>query len=67
MRVHTVLGPGLPESAYEACLPTNLQKLGFSWNGRRGYPSFMAIWLAYSSLKPDEAISKRRAWLFVSI
>ncbi len=28
MRVHTVLGPGLLESAYEACLKYELQKRG---------------------------------------
>lgn len=30
MRVHTVLGPGLLESAYEECLEYELRKRGFS-------------------------------------
>lgn len=30
MRVHTVLGPGLLESAYEACLDYELNKAGLS-------------------------------------
>ena len=29
MRVHTILGPGLLESAYRACLKHELLKLGF--------------------------------------
>ena len=29
MRVHSALGPGLLESAYEACLLHELRKLGF--------------------------------------
>ena len=30
MKVHTALGPGLLESAYEACLAHELRKRGFS-------------------------------------
>ena len=30
MKVHTVLGPGLLESAYEACLSHELRRLGMS-------------------------------------
>ena len=30
MKVHTALGPGLLESAYEACLAHELRKQGFS-------------------------------------
>ena len=30
MRVHTALGPGLLESAYEACLAHELEAVGFS-------------------------------------
>ena len=29
IRVHRVLGPGLLESAYEACMEYELRKLGF--------------------------------------
>ncbi len=32
MKVHAVLGPGLLESAYEACLARELRKRGFHVN-----------------------------------
>ena len=38
MKVHTVLGPGLLESAYEACLAHELRKRGFTVEVQRGLP-----------------------------
>jgi GxxExxY protein len=38
MKVHRVLGPGLLESAYEACLAYELEKLGFRVERQRTVP-----------------------------
>jgi GxxExxY protein len=40
MKVHRALGPGLLESAYEACLAYELEKMACEWNGRRPYRWF---------------------------
>jgi GxxExxY protein len=40
MKVHTVLGPGLLESAYEACLTHELRKVGLRVETRSGLPVF---------------------------
>ncbi|MFI5106550.1 MAG: GxxExxY protein, partial [Terriglobales bacterium] len=38
MRVHSVLGPGLLESAYEACLVHELKKAGFKVESQVALP-----------------------------
>ena len=38
MRVHSVLGPGLIESAYDACLSHELRKRGFHVDTQLGLP-----------------------------
>ena len=38
MKVHTALGPGLLESAYEACLAHELRKRGFSIERQKEMP-----------------------------
>ncbi len=38
MRVHTALGPGLLESAYEACLYYELHRTGLNVGKQRGLP-----------------------------
>ena len=38
MKVHTHLGPGLLESAYEACLSYELRKRGFDVQAQLGLP-----------------------------
>jgi GxxExxY protein len=38
MKVHTVLGPGLLESAYEACLAYELRQRGFKVDVQLGLP-----------------------------
>ena len=38
MKVHSVLGPGLLESAYEACLAYELKKAGFKVEAQLGLP-----------------------------
>jgi len=38
MKVHSQLGPGLPESAYEACLAHELRKQGLEVAQRVGLP-----------------------------
>jgi GxxExxY protein len=38
MKVHSVLGPGLLESAYEACLAYELKKAGFNVEAQLGLP-----------------------------
>lgn len=38
MKVHRVLGPGLLESAYEACLEYELKKLGFDVQRQKPIP-----------------------------
>jgi len=38
MKVHRVLGPGLLESAYEACLEYELKKLGFEVERQKPIP-----------------------------
>ena len=45
MRVHTVLGPGLLESAYEACLQFELIKSGLQAEAQKPLP------LVYESVK----------------
>jgi len=45
MRVHTALGPGLLESAYEACLQYELIKLGLRVEAQKPLP------LVYESVK----------------
>ena len=47
LRVHSVLGPGLIESAYEACLLYELQKAGFKAASQVPLP------LIYDSVKLD--------------
>ncbi len=49
MRVHTALGPGLLESAYEACLAYELAKSGLTVERQKKLP------LVYGELKLDEA------------
>lgn len=46
-KVHTELGPGLLESAYEACLTFELQKLGYKVERQKGLP------LVYKDIKLD--------------
>jgi GxxExxY protein len=41
MKVHTLLGPGLLESAYNACLVHELRKRGFRVESRLDYLSSM--------------------------
>ncbi len=38
MKVHTALGPGLLESAYEACLAHELKKAGLAAQSQVGLP-----------------------------
>lgn len=38
MKVHRVLGPGLLESAYEACLEYELKKMGFAVERQKPVP-----------------------------
>ena len=38
MKVHSVLGPGLLESAYDACLSRELRKRGFHVDRQLGLP-----------------------------
>ena len=47
IRVHRRLGPGLLESAYEACLAYELEKLGFRVQRQKAVP------LVYESVKLD--------------
>jgi len=47
MRVHSVLGPGLLESAYEACLIYELQKIGLAVESQVGLP------VVYEGVKLD--------------
>lgn len=47
MRVHTVLGPGLLESAYEACLCYELKKAGLKVEQQKPIP------LIYEEVKLD--------------
>ncbi len=44
MKVHTVLGPGLLESAYQKCMQYELQKDGSKFNVKRRCRSFMKIY-----------------------
>ena len=46
-RVHTVLGPGLLESAYEACLIHELREMGYTVERQKGLP------LCYKDVKLD--------------
>jgi GxxExxY protein len=48
MRVHTALGPGLLESAYEACLAYELTKTGFSIERQKRLP------IVYGELRLEE-------------
>jgi GxxExxY protein len=48
MRVHTALGPGLLESAYEACLAYELTKTGFSLERQKRLP------IVYGELRLEE-------------
>lgn len=48
MKVHTALGPGLLESAYEACLAYELGRLGFTVERQKKQP------VIYEDLKIDE-------------
>lgn len=41
IRVHTQLGPGLLESAYEGCLAQELRLRGFTFRHNWRYPFFM--------------------------
>jgi len=47
MKVHRALGPGLLESAYEACLAYELQKLGFRVERQKPIP------VVYEDVKLD--------------
>ena len=47
LKVHSVLGPGLLESSYEACLLYELQRAGFK------VPSQVPLPLIYGSVKLD--------------
>ena len=50
MKVHTILGPGLLESAYEACLVHELQKRGLRVESQVAMPVFydgVRVELAY--------------------
>lgn len=47
MKVHSALGPGLLESAYEACLLFELHKRGLKANGQVEFP------VVYESVKID--------------
>jgi GxxExxY protein len=47
MKVHTVLGPGLLESAYEACLAYELEKMGLRVERQKPIP------LVYEEVKLD--------------
>ena len=47
LKVHSVLGPGLLESAYEACLAHELRKSGFSVEVQVGLP------VVYDGIKLD--------------
>jgi len=49
MRVHTALGPGLLESAYEACLAYELTKSGLTVERQKKLP------IVYGDLKLEEA------------
>jgi GxxExxY protein len=48
MRVHTALGPGLLESAYEACLAYELTKTGYSIERQKKLP------ITYGELRLEE-------------
>jgi GxxExxY protein len=48
MRVHTALGPGLLESAYEACLAYELTNTGYSIERQKRLP------LVYGELRLEE-------------
>jgi len=48
MKVHSALGPGLLESAYEACLAIELQRSGFSVDRQKRLP------INYDGLQVDE-------------
>jgi GxxExxY protein len=48
MRVHTALGPGLLESAYEACLAYELTKAGYSVERQKRLP------IVYGELRLEE-------------
>ncbi|MDP5170431.1 MAG: GxxExxY protein [Bacteroidia bacterium] len=48
-RIHTQLGPGLLESAYEACLVYELEKLGFKVDRQ------LPVSLIYGEVKLDTA------------
>jgi GxxExxY protein len=50
MRVHSALGPGLLESAYEACLPFELIKSGLKVEAQKPLP------LVYESVSSNAAI-----------
>ena len=43
MRVHTALGPGLLESAYEACLAYELEQQGMRVERQRRFRLFIAV------------------------
>ena len=47
MKVHSALGPGLLESAYEACLLHELRKAGFNAEAQVGLP------VVYDAIKLD--------------
>ena len=60
MKVHTTLGPGLLESAYQACLTYELRKRGFAVREEVSIPLFyeeMRLDLAYrADLIVDDAV-----------
>ena len=41
LTIHRKLGPGLLESAYEACLAYELEKAGYRVNGKKRFRSSM--------------------------
>jgi GxxExxY protein len=38
MKVHRALGPGLLESAYQACLAHELRSVSAEWNAKSPFP-----------------------------
>ena len=60
IKIHRKLGPGLLESAYEACLTHELQVIGTSVQRQKPVPLFYEgvklDWDLYSTLVPDDGV-----------
>jgi GxxExxY protein len=56
IEVHKTLGPGLLESAYEACLACELRQLGFRVEQQRPLP------IIYKDVKLDSGIAWTWLW-----